>query len=66
VARSLYLELSVDGFEDPFFLTVSIEGFDEPIIAFRKIGLFDKSLSGQVKVKGYEERPVIIKSAPKG
>lgn len=64
MASSITIELYIEGFEDPFFLTVDIKGFDDPIYGLKKMGAFEKSLSGSVKVKGNEDRPIRFRSDP--
>lgn len=64
MSKRIYVELSIEGFEVPVFMYVEIEGFVDPIIALEKMGVFNKSLSGKVKIKGLESKALNIRTEP--
>ena len=63
MSKRIYVELSIEGFEVPVFMYVEIEGFVDPIIALEKMGVFNKSLSGKIKIKG-QSKVIGIRTEP--
>jgi len=65
MSKRIYVELNLEGFEVPVFMWVEIDGFVDPIIALEKMGVFSRSLSGKVKIKGFEGKTISIRTDPR-